>query len=180
MARMLLSTGPQNLEHLKEARRLFEIGMVRVGTPRATPEDVAELRALIDRAARASSATRAPSSGQTSISIGGLRSSRATRICSAVSEAMLGWLFRFHSDLLIWSGHEDITLAEHAGDRRCDRGKGCRACRYRDGSPPEPLDRLLHSIRLMHVNDGAPDPARRPLWPGTATTSPARRRSWRS
>ena len=28
---------------------------------------------------------------------------------------MLGWLFRFHSDLLIWSGHEDVTLAEHAG-----------------------------------------------------------------
>ena len=27
---------------------------------------------------------------------------------------MLGWLFRFHSDLLIWSEHEDITLAEHA------------------------------------------------------------------
>ena len=37
------------------------------------------------------------------------------RILSAVSQAMLGWLFRFHSDLLIWSGHEDITLAEHAG-----------------------------------------------------------------
>jgi DNA-binding FadR family transcriptional regulator len=36
------------------------------------------------------------------------------RILSAVSQAMLGWLFRFHSDLLIWSGHEDITLAEHA------------------------------------------------------------------
>ena len=49
IARMLLSTGPQNLEHLKEARRLFEIGMVRAGTPKATPEDVAELRALIDR-----------------------------------------------------------------------------------------------------------------------------------
>ena len=28
---------------------------------------------------------------------------------------MLGWLFRFHSDLLIWSGHEEVTLAEHAG-----------------------------------------------------------------
>ena len=49
IARVLLSTGPQNLEHPKEARWLFQIGMVRVGSPKATPEDVAELRELIDR-----------------------------------------------------------------------------------------------------------------------------------
>ena len=117
VARMLLTSAPENLEDLKQARWLFEIGMVRVGAPRATPEDVAELRRLIE-AQRASSAIRRPSSAPTSPSMSHL-SPRLCRaipaILSAVSQAMLGWLFRFHSDLLIWSGHEDITLAEHAG-----------------------------------------------------------------
>jgi GntR family transcriptional regulator, sialic acid-inducible nan operon repressor len=113
IARLLLSTGPQNLEHLKEARRLFEIGMVRAGTPRATPEDIAELRGLIDR--------QRSQLGDPGAFIGAdidfhrrIAMLSGNPICSAVSEAMLGWLFRFHSDLLIWSGHEDVTLAEHA------------------------------------------------------------------
>ena len=32
----------------------------------------------------------------------------------AVSEAMLGWLKAYHTDLLLWSGKENFTLAEHA------------------------------------------------------------------
>lgn len=113
IARMLLSTGPQNLEHLKEARRLFEIGMVRAGTSRATADDVSELRALIERQRGAL--------GDPAAFIGAdidfhrrIAALSGNPIFSAVSELMLGWLFRFHSDLLIWSGHEDVTLAEHA------------------------------------------------------------------
>jgi hypothetical protein len=30
-----------------------------------------------------------------------------------VSEAMLNWLFSYHTDLLIWSGNENLTLEEH-------------------------------------------------------------------
>lgn len=112
IARMLLSTGPQNLEHLKEARRLFEIGMVRTGTPRATPEDVATLRRLIAR--------QQGELGDPEAFVGvdidfhrKIAELSGNPIFSAVSAAMLGWLFRFHSDLLIWSGHEEITLAEH-------------------------------------------------------------------
>ena len=36
VARMLLTSAPENLEDLKQARWLFELGMVRVGAPRAT------------------------------------------------------------------------------------------------------------------------------------------------
>ena len=32
----------------------------------------------------------------------------------SVSEAMLGWLKAYHTDLLMWSGKETYTLAEHA------------------------------------------------------------------
>lgn len=112
VARVLLSTGPQNLEHLKEARRLFEIGMVRVGTPKATPEDIADLRRLIDRQ-RSHLGDPAAFIGTDIDFHRRIAQLSGNPICSAVSEAMLGWLFRFHSDLLIWSGHEDLTLAEH-------------------------------------------------------------------
>lgn len=35
-------------------------------------------------------------------------------IFAAVGDAMLSWLFNYHSDLLIWSGRENITLKEHS------------------------------------------------------------------
>lgn len=113
IARTLLSTGPQNLEHLKEARRLFEIGMVRVGTPRATVADVADLRALIDRQRGELGNARAFIAADIDFHRR-IAALSGNPIFAAVSEAMLGWLFRFHSDLLHWSGHEEITLSEHA------------------------------------------------------------------
>ena len=114
VARMLLSAAPENLEELKQARALFELGMVRFGAARATPEDVAELRGLIERqrARLGEPAAFIEADIDFHVRLAGLS---GNRILSAVSQAMLGWLFRFHSDLLIWSGHEDVTLAEHAG-----------------------------------------------------------------
>jgi GntR family transcriptional regulator, sialic acid-inducible nan operon repressor len=114
VARMLLSSAPENLEDLKQARWLFEFGMVGLGAPGATAEDVAELRRLIeeqrDRLGDPAAFIRADIAFHVH-----LANLSGNRILSAVSQAMLGWLFRFHSDLLIWSGHEDVTLAEHAG-----------------------------------------------------------------
>lgn len=113
IARTLLSTGPQNLEHLKEARRLFEIGMVRTGAPRAAAADIADLRGLIER-------QRGALGDATAFIAADIAFHRriaalvGNPICDAVAEAMLGWLFRFHADLLLWSGREDVTLAEHA------------------------------------------------------------------
>ena len=31
----------------------------------------------------------------------------------AVSEAMLGWLKQYHTEMLIWTGKENFTLVEH-------------------------------------------------------------------
>ena len=47
VANILLDAVPANLEHLKEARRMFELGIVRVAAERATEEDVANLRKLL-------------------------------------------------------------------------------------------------------------------------------------
>ena len=41
----------------------------------------------------------------------------------SVSEAMLGWLKAYHTELLIWSGKEN----PHAGRTHGDRGRHCRA-----------------------------------------------------
>ncbi|WP_252929122.1 hypothetical protein [Paracoccus sp. 08] len=47
VARMLLSSEPDQLDHLKQARRMFECGLVRMAAQTATEADVADLRALI-------------------------------------------------------------------------------------------------------------------------------------
>ncbi len=47
VARMLLSSEPDQLDHLKQARRMFECGLVRMAAQTATEADVADLRDLI-------------------------------------------------------------------------------------------------------------------------------------
>jgi DNA-binding FadR family transcriptional regulator len=92
----------------------FEGGMVRAGAPRATAGEVADLRRLIaaQREKLGDPAAFIRADIAFHVRLAGLS---GNRILSAVSQAMLGWLFRFHSDLLISSGHEDVTLAEHGG-----------------------------------------------------------------
>lgn len=112
LARLLLSTSPENLEHLKEARRMFELGMVRIAAERATEDDVRDLRNLIHRQRQmlpeADGFVQADMEFHQRIA----RVS-ANPIFSGLSEAMLGWLFTYHTDLLHWSGKENTTLREH-------------------------------------------------------------------
>ena len=112
IAQLLLSAAPDNLEYLKQARQLFECGMVRIAAERATVADVAELRGLVlrqrgdlgDAAAFVETDTRFHA--RIAVITG-------NPIIVAVSEAMLKWLFQYHNALLHWSGREDVTLAEH-------------------------------------------------------------------
>ena len=124
VARMLLSTAPESLEELKQARGMFELGMVRVAAERVTPEAAAELGALVDRQRAMLGDPPAFIRADIAFHVR-IAELSGNRILAAVSQAMLGWLFRFHTDLLIWSGNEEVTLAEHreitarvaAGDR---------------------------------------------------------------
>jgi DNA-binding FadR family transcriptional regulator len=111
-ARMLLSTAPDSLEDLKQARWMFELGLVRVAAARADAEDVAELRRLVARQRAMLGDPAAFIRADIAFHVEIARLS-GNRILAAVSQSMLGWLFRFHSDLLFSSGHEDLTLAEH-------------------------------------------------------------------
>jgi GntR family transcriptional regulator, sialic acid-inducible nan operon repressor len=113
VARLLLSASPENLEHLKEARRLFEIGMVRTAAIKATPTDIVELRALIEDQRSKIDDPKAFIRADIAFHAKITRIS-GNPIFAAVSDAMLNWLFNYHTDLLIWSGQENTTLREHA------------------------------------------------------------------
>ncbi|MEE2866477.1 MAG: transcriptional regulator NanR [Pseudomonadota bacterium] len=121
VARMLLSASSDNLEHLKQARRLFEVGMVRIATEMATPDDISELKHLISHQENMldspSDFIKADIAFHSKIA-----SISGNPIFAAVSDAMLNWLFNYHTDLLIWSGRENVTLAEHSKIVECIEG----------------------------------------------------------
>ncbi len=112
VARLMLSASPDNLEHLKQARRFFEIGMVRLAAAKATGADISELRRLIERQREALGNAEAFIAADIAFHRK-IASLSGNPIFAAVSDAMLSWLFNYHADLLLWSGAETKTLAEH-------------------------------------------------------------------
>jgi DNA-binding FadR family transcriptional regulator len=108
----LLQTSPTTLEHLKEARLLFEVGMIKTAARLATEADLEKLRELIARQ-RASIANipefvKADMAFHTAIA-----AVSGNSVCVILSEAMLEWLFQFRRDLVRVPGSEFIALAEH-------------------------------------------------------------------
>ena len=112
-AHIMLQRSSDSLEHLKAARLFFERGMVREAAVRATPDDVAKLRAIVEEQrsslGKADAFLAADMRLHTEIA-----ALSGNPIFVSVSEAMLGWLKAYHTELLIWSGKETHTLAEHA------------------------------------------------------------------
>ncbi|MXN47234.1 transcriptional regulator NanR [Shinella kummerowiae] len=111
-AKMMLSGSSDSLEHLKSARIFFERGMIREAAARATPEHITQLNALLDKQRQSLSDADAFIEAdmefhQYIAQISG------NPIFAAVSGAMLGWLKSYHTEMLIWTGRENFTLAEH-------------------------------------------------------------------
>lgn len=111
-AKLMLSGSSDSLEHLKSARIFFERGMVREAAARATVEDIAQLRLLLDDQSR--------NIGDSELFIDAdmafhqkIAQISGNPIFAAVSGAMLGWLKSYHTEMLIWTGRENFTLAEH-------------------------------------------------------------------
>jgi GntR family transcriptional regulator, sialic acid-inducible nan operon repressor len=111
-AQVMLQTSPASLESLKAARRFFELGMVRIAAERATAEEVAALQATLERQrqllGQADSFINQDMRLHSQIA-----AISANPIFEAVSEAMLGWLKEYHTEMLIWTGREQFTLREH-------------------------------------------------------------------
>lgn len=112
VARMLLSSEPEQLEHLKQARRMFECGLVRVAAENATAQDVRDLRELVgEQRARIGDPAAFVTADMAFHSR--IAQISANPILVATSQSMLRWLFQYHGVLLHWSGREKITLHEH-------------------------------------------------------------------
>ncbi|MGM4914688.1 transcriptional regulator NanR [Rhizobium sp. 768_B6_N1_8] len=111
-AKIMLSQSADSLEHLKSARIFFERGMAREAAQRAKQADIEALREIIDHQ-RASLGH-----AEEFISADMRFHTRIAQISGnpiyvAVSEAMLAWLKEYHTEMLIWTGKEKYTLAEH-------------------------------------------------------------------
>lgn len=111
--RHLLAADPANREHLREARLMFESAMVRLAAARATEDEIFVLReALTAQHAAVSDPAqfiRCDIAFHTAIArISG------NPVFSAVSGALLGWLFEFSPRQLRVPAAEELTLAEHA------------------------------------------------------------------
>ncbi len=111
-ARYLLSTSPKTVDHLKEARLLFEVGMVRIAARKASAADIAELGQRI--------ASMEANQGDHDAFIQAdmafhntLAGISRNPIYNAVSQAMLQWLAEYHVDMVSVPGAEDVTLGEH-------------------------------------------------------------------
>ncbi|MCP8894817.1 transcriptional regulator NanR [Shinella daejeonensis] len=111
-AKLMLSGSSDSLEHLKSARIFFERGMVREAAAKATPEQIAELHALLDKQKQSLGDADAFIEADMEFHQCIARIS-GNPIFAAVSGAMLGWLKFYHTELLIWSGRENFTLVEH-------------------------------------------------------------------
>jgi DNA-binding FadR family transcriptional regulator len=111
-AHLMLSRSSASLEHLKNARIFFERGMVREAAMKATPADIEGLRRTLQEQrellGQAEPFIAADMRFHTQIAV-----ISGNPIFVAVSEAMLGWLKVYHNEMLIWTGKEKYTLAEH-------------------------------------------------------------------
>lgn len=111
-AKIMLAASSDSLEHLKSARIFFERGMVREAAELATPEDVAALKAILAEQ-RSNLGKPEPFIAADMRFHTRIAEISGNPIFVAVSEAMLGWLKEYRTEMLIWTGKENYTLAEH-------------------------------------------------------------------
>ncbi len=113
IAKLLLSTEPSNLAHLKQVRKILETGTVSLAAERCTGDDAQRLRDLIE--AQRQELNNAEGFIKADIAfhvaIAGLSGNPLLQV---VIRAMLTWLLEYYTPLLHWSGRESTTLLEHS------------------------------------------------------------------
>lgn len=112
----LLANSPRGLDELKEARLLFEVGLVRIATSRATRESLAALRGAL--AACHESRGDPPRFIAADMEFHRrIAEMSGNSLIAAVCHGLAFWMMRFKCDLVSARGAERLTLAEH--DRIC-------------------------------------------------------------
>ncbi len=112
IAKLLLSSEPSNVEHLKQVRHFLELGTVRIAAQKCRAADADDLVALIDKQRAnlgdAEAFMKSDIAFHTRLAL-----ITANPLIHSITEMMLTWLFEYHSSLLLWSGQEQKTLDEH-------------------------------------------------------------------
>ena len=110
--RHVLSHSASSLEHLKQARATFEMEMARIAARTRTPEQLAQIRAVLEamKLTERTSPDFLTLDGRFHLEIARVS---ANPIFVALSEALFSWLANFHSHLVRSPGHEPVTIAEH-------------------------------------------------------------------
>lgn len=111
-AKLLLSSKPANLEHLKQLRKILEVGTVGIVAGLCTPNDARSLNRLIETQRDALGNAQAFIEADIAFhaALGALTQNP---LIEATTRAMLTWLKEYHRPVLHWSGREDTTLQEH-------------------------------------------------------------------
>ncbi|MSU90327.1 transcriptional regulator NanR [Rhodobacteraceae bacterium 2CG4] len=113
IAKLMLSSQPANLEHLKQLRVILEVGTVRIAAEKCTDADVETLNDLV-QAQRAVLGQDKPFVKADIAFHVGLARVTGNPLLETVTQAMLSWLFAYYKPLLHWEGREQTTLKEHA------------------------------------------------------------------
>ena len=110
--RHFLANSPASLEHLKEARRLFELEMVRIAAQRRSTSDIARLRALLQAQSEASDDLERfiARDGDFHREIAAIS---GNPIFPALMEAMFNWLKVTYRGAVSVPGLEKVTIQEH-------------------------------------------------------------------
>jgi DNA-binding FadR family transcriptional regulator len=111
-ARHLLLTSPKTLEHLKDARLFFEVGMVRKAAEVASDEDIERLRNRPDDHIESLSALDRFLEMDKKFHREIARIN-GNPIFEALSQAVFEWLEEFHVEVVRVQGAEQLTLEEH-------------------------------------------------------------------
>lgn len=108
----ILRNSSQSLQDLKQARLLFEVQMVRMAARRAGPADIARLRSRL-QAHRDSLADLSTFFHHDMLFHREIAAITGNSIYPALSEALMGWLSEFYTQLVRVPGTEELTLSEH-------------------------------------------------------------------
>lgn len=113
IAKLLLSSEPSNLGHLKQIRKIIEVGAVRIAAENANSDDIQKLREIIElqksKLKDSKEFIKVDIEFHTAIS-----KISKNPLLQTVTQAMLTWLFEYYTPLLHWAGREDTTLFEHS------------------------------------------------------------------
>jgi DNA-binding FadR family transcriptional regulator len=108
----MLQTAPEMVGHLKQARLMFEVAMVRLAADQPNPEAIGKLEESVRKLEASIGDPLAVIEADMEFHVT-IASMSGNPIFEAVTRSMLEWLFVNRRDMLRVPGAEQLTLEEH-------------------------------------------------------------------